>query len=437
MAGELYTVDAEQAVLGGLMLDNDAWERLAGRISEADFFSRDHRFIFRAIAHLAGDDQPRDAVTIAEHLDNSGDLEKLGGMGYLATLASNIPSAANIETHARIVRDRSERRRIAENLREMLDTLPSAESASEALADAQARLEAIAVASNGKAANWSTVLQAGLEAIDEAAARRQRGGTVGVPTGLPTLDARTGGIHGPRLWVAAARPSIGKSALTLQIALHAASRGHRAGILSLEMGIDEIAQRALANRLGLNLTKLAQGHDQELTAAAKGSGKLSKFGLFIDDDSYTLGAIVSRITEWRRRESIDFAIVDHIGLIEGEETASRVDHLGKVSRTLKKLAKRLDMPIVAVSQLNRGVEKEKRLPKLSDLRDSGNIEQDADICLFLHCEEADEERPEKRMKVGLLKNRGGVRGWLPRDFIFEGRTQRFRELTIADTGVAA
>lgn len=426
-AHELYSTEAEQAVLGSLMIDNGAWERL-GKLSEGDFFRRDHRIIFSAISHLAEDETPFDVLTVAEHLERKGTLQDVGDLPYLTTLHQNTPSAANAGRYASIVRDRAQRRQIAKILQEMIGTLISAESASEALAEAQSRLESVAHESAGRSVDFKAVIQRAIEAVDDAAERRMQGGTVGVPTGFPTLDARTGGFHGQRLWVVAARPSIGKSAITLQMALHAASRGHRVGIVSLEMPAEEIGQRALANRLGINLTKLSQGHDEELGAVVKGSQNLSGFNLFVDDDTYSLSGIISRITEWRRNERINFAIVDHIGLVEGNDSMNRNDHLGKVTRALKKTAKRMDMPIVAVSQLSRGVEKEKRLPKLSDLRDSGSIEQDADICMFLHCDEADEEVPEKKMSIGLLKNRGGVRGWLPNLFIFEGRTQRFREI---------
>lgn len=427
-ANGFHAHEAEQAVLGGLFLDGDSWHQVSGEVSESDFSSGAHRRLFRAVGALVDDGEPVDAVTVAEWLDGRGELEDAGGLPYLTQIAQNTPSAANVAHYARIIRDRAQRRRVAKIAADLTERLPGAGSAADAVAEAQSRLESVTAETSGQATDWMTALRHGFDTLEEAAKRREGGGTVGVATGLPTLDRRTGGLHGPRLWVVAARPSIGKSALTLQMALHAAHRGHRVGIVSLEMGADEIAHRAVANRVGLNLTKLTQGHTEELQAAAEESGKISGFGLHIDDDTYSLGGVVSRITQWRRTEGIDFAVVDHIGLVEDDDRLSRVDLLGRISRALKKLAKRLDMPIVAVSQLNRAVEREKRLPQLADLRDSGNVEQDADICLFLHCDEADEERPEKRIQVGLLKNRGGVRGWLPQDFTFIGSTQQFREM---------
>jgi len=425
-----HSIEAEQAVLGGLMLDNNAWDRVADSISVQDFYRGDHRRIFEAIHSLADHGGPFDVVTLAEWLDERGELDRVGGISYLGALASNTPSAANIGAYAEIVLKRAKARAALAAAQEATESLSAGQDPAEAISDLQACLEHLAHSSGAPYLTFAEAVNHALDAVDLAAQRRMAGGTVGAPTGLPALDRRTGGIFGQRLYVVAGRPSLGKSALVWQIVLHAAARGQAAGFVALEMGADELATRAMAHRFQANVTRLAQGFDDAVDVAAKGISDPGFMGLpiFIDSDSYGLSAIVSRITEWRRKHGIAFAVVDHIGLVELERDMSRNDQLGHVSRTLKKLAKRLDMPIVAVSQLNRRVETEKRRPMLSDLRDSGNVEQDADVCLFIHTDEADDEKPKRAVELGLLKNRGGVRGWIAARFEFEGATQTFREV---------
>lgn len=199
------------------------------------------------------------------------------------------------------------------------------------------------------------------------------------------------------------------------------------------MSDTETGLRALAARLCLNAAALARGSADDYRAldeaiATEAFHDLMRLPIFFDFGSFSLGAIIARISQWRRTERIDFAVVDHIGLIEAEGFKSRVEQLGHISRTLKKLAKRLGIPIVAVSQLNRAVETDKRMPKLSDLRDSGNLEQDADVVLMLHADNDPDSQGRVDVEIGLLKLRDGVRGWLPCTFQFDGRTQRFREL---------
>lgn len=428
----LFSVEAEQATVGALLLDPEAWHRISGTVTEADFYRADHRRIFAAIAHHADAGNPFDVVTIAEWLDQRNQLDDAGGIAYLGSLAENTPSAANITTYAAAVRERADRRQLAATLADLQNAINGPAPTDELLADAQSRLESVRRHSAGPAADWRSILMAGVESVEAAHARRSAGGTVGAPTGLPGIDRRTGGLSGPRLWVIAGRPSLGKSALALQAAIHAASHGFPCGIISLEMGADEIAQRAIAHRAGLNLTKLSHGYRDEYDRAAELAldPRFAGLPLFVDDDSYSLGGIVLRITEWKRQHNISFAVVDHIGLVETERFATRNDQVGAISRALKKTAKRLDMPVIAVSQLNRRVESEKRRPLLADLRDSGSVEQDADIALFVHCEEPDEEQAIRPVEIGLLKNRGGVRGWLPQRFEFEGATQTFREVAI-------
>jgi len=430
-----HSVEAEQAVLGAVLNDPAAVHQL-GELREGDFYRQDHRLVFRALTALAADDQPIDVITVGEWLEARELIERVGGRPYLARLHEATPSAANVAAYRDVVLERARRRyglAALEDGRRML-TEAADKSAADVLADVQSRIASIGIA-GGRSVTFGVIVSCALDAASAARNRRRAGGIVGVPTGLPGVDARTGGLHGPRLWIVAGRPSIGKTALALQAALHAASRGHRVGIISLEMGPDELGLRAIACTNNLNAAALAHGDAAEFERLREltTSGRLDALrgaGLFVDFDAATIAAVLARITEWRRAERIDYAIVDHIGLVDAGGYATRVDQLGAISRSLKRLATRLGMPIMALSQLNRRVEQEGRRPRLSDLRDSGSLEQDADIVLMLHA--VDESGSE--IDLGLLKSRAGVRGWLPARYMFDGRTQRFRELARADHG---
>lgn len=427
-----HSIEAEQALLGGILLDNAAIHQV-GALREQDLYREGHRRIFRTMCALLEQDKPCDVVTVAEALEAAGELERVGGLPYITSLAENTPSVANIGTYADIVRERARMRHTQLALSDGLAMLADAKGrpAASIVADIQSRLEAITARDAGQTMSLAEVLSAGLTAAKTAADRRGAGGVAGVPTGLRAIDDRTGGLHGPRLWIVAGRPSLGKTGLTLQWALNAAQRGHAVGIVSLEMGPDEMAARALANRFDLNAAALQHGYTEQLERLktiipGQAYADFKAAPVLFDFEVTDLHGIISRIVEWRRTHRIEYAIVDHVGLIEADGFTTRNEQLGYISRSLKRLAKRLDMPIIAVSQLNRDVEKGKREPILSDLRDSGSLEQDADVVLMLHSEVND----GSELKIGLLKNRAGVKGWLPQRFMFQGQTQRFRELAV-------
>lgn len=254
------------------------------------------------------------------------------------------------------------------------------------------------------------------------------GGMVGVPTGLEMIDSKMGGLQGGRLVVIAARPSVGKTALAQQISIHAASQGFPVGTCSLEMSSYELGVRAMSHVYKVNVSKLFRAEEEALQMVSTGmmARNFNKFPMFFDCDTYELEDIASKIRLWAKRDNIKLAVVDHIGLVEVKGVLSPNERVGKVSRTLKKLAKELDIAIIAVSQLNRGNEKDNRMPILSDLRDSGSVEQDADIALFIHAQQGEDGQPPM-YQLGLLKNRQGPRGWLQERVDFDGRIQTFIE----------
>lgn len=422
-------VHAEQSVLGGLMLDNSAWDLVNGMLKVIDFTQDQHRLIYQAISTLVGQGKPVDLITLSEHLERQGQLDGVGGLKYLGRLASDTPGTSNIRSYAEVVSDKSKRRKLRELFSLGVEKIDTADLQL-LTGDILSKAEVIAASDTAASLSFSEAFSRTLAYIDEASEARGRGGTVGVPTGLPALDRKIGGLQKKRLIILAARPSIGKTALANQISLFAARKGFPVGICSLEMGAEELMIRSLANTYGLNVSGLSFGDDKELTKLthAMGQRPITDLPIYLDTDTYSLGGIVSRLSEWKRKHGIALGVVDHIGLIEGDGKKSRNDWLGTVSRTLKVTAKRLDIPILAVSQLNRSVEKEKRWPVLADLRDSGSVEQDADACIFLHVEGDAQLTPKGLpIEIGLLKNRMGRRDWLPEQFVFDGRTQRINE----------
>ena len=425
----LHSIPAEQSVIGGLLLEPDTLPDVAGLLHESDFVKREHSLIFRAIGELAGEGTPFDVVTLAEHLERKHLLNDAGGLVYLTTLAKDTPTAANISAYADIVSACAKRRQLRGLFTDAAKRAESADDVVELIGEISASAEGIASKGASADRSFAEAWRLSIEAMDEAA--NARGGVVGVPTGIPAIDRRTGGLLPRRLIVLAARPSIGKTALAQQMALHAASKGYAVGIVSLEMSAEELMTRSMANVYGLNVSALTFGNDTELSklAAAASQNPITNLPIWMDCDTYGLGGIVARLSEWRRKHRIALAVVDHIGLIDGGAGSTRNDHLGQITRTLKLTAKRLGIAVLAVSQLSRGVERDKRRPVLADLRDSGSIEQDADVAIFLHVDPNEERGANSvRLEVGLLKNRVGITGWLPEHFTFDGRTQRIREV---------
>ena len=412
----LNSYEAERSVIGSLFFEPESYYRL-GTLQANDFYDGEHQIIFEIAGRIIESGEQLDIVDVAQDHNI--------GLGYLGDIVKNTPTSANANLYARIVIDYAQKRKLTEvfnNALIDLETLPL----DDFLPDTQADIESVARHEIGDDDIYGTVIDKSLFHVEQLV---NTDGVIGAPTGITEIDQRTGGLYGQRLWCVAARPSIGKTALTLQWAIHSAEQGHTIGICSLEMDEEELALRGLAHKLHVSLSGLSHGDNQTLTVAKAQMEKTNlesmRNNIFLDTKTFSLTGIVSRITEWKRKHNISYVIVDHIGLIEVSNSENRNDQLGKVTRTLKKLTKKLNIPIVVVSQLNRALEKENRKPKLSDLRDSGNIEQDIDIGLFLHGFETEFVGTE--VELGLLKNRKGQKGWLDQGFIFDGATQTFRQ----------
>lgn len=422
------STETEQNILGGLMLDNRKWYAVSGLVSEDDFYHPDHRTIWRGIATMLGDGRPVDFSTLSEHLRDQGQLEEVGGFSFIGTLAADCLSTSNIEAYAKRVRELSHRRSLIDlGRRTAQDALDGGESEAVA-AQCAAGLERILSSRAGTSKRFAEGVEEAEATITANKAKRVAGGIIGAPSGLPALDRITGGFVGERLIVIGARPGTGKTALLNQFAIHSARNGFPGLICSLEMGCDELVIRALATEAKANVTLIMRGHDIEAQAAYDAASRIGDVPLWIDTATSTIEGICAQVAVHKARHGITWAAIDHIGLVGTEQKfGSRNDKLGHISWTLKSLAKRLKMPVIALSQLSRKGENEDRMPREDDLRDSGNVEQDADMIILLHTPPGRREDLCKPVEIGVVKNRAGPKAWINGCFEFDGPTQTFRQ----------
>lgn len=410
-------IDAEQSVLGGLMLDNRAWDRIADVVTEKDFYRRDHRTIFQHIAGLIERNYPADALTVAESIGDG--LKNVGGAVYLGELAANTPSAANIRRYAEIVRDRAQKRELIALANELTGAAYSGASvpASELLAKAQDSLFALAQRNTKKGARpFISVLSEVVEGIDK---RYTEGGAgiTGLETGFVDLDEKTAGLQPSDLIVIAGRPSMGKTAIAMNMVEHVTlALKKTAAVFSLEMSDRQLVQRMLGSVGLLNQHQLRTGKFQEddWPRIVDATGKLREAKVIIEEP-YGLSTSELRAKARQiQRENPDLAliVVDYLQLMEAEG-GNRTEQIANISRALKRTAKELNIPVIALSQLNRSLDQraDKR-PMMSDLRESGAIEQDADVILFMYRDEVyNEDSPRKGVaEVIIGKQRNGPIG---------------------------
>jgi replicative DNA helicase len=409
-----HSVEAEQSVLGGLLIDNSAWDRASDLVSECDFYRLEHRLIFAAIGRLIVSGKPADVITVDDSLRIAGTDEDCGGLIYLNALAQSVPSASNIRRYAEIVRERAVLRRLIAVADEISTAAlnPQGRAVADILDAAESSLQS--VTGEGRRAareprRIDSLLVAAMDRINAAAE-----GDFGDcwPIGWPTLDrAMKGGLRPGKLIILAARPSVGKSSASMAMCLRIAGNGHPVLFLSQEMPDDELTDRAISSAAGVDGEAIASGHisDAGWGALVAGVEDLRGMPLWIDDQpAMTLMDIRSKA---RRIKGLKLLVVDYLQLCSSTLTReSRTAQVGEISRGLKALAKELGICVIALSQLNREVEKRPgKRPQMSDLRDSGEIEQDADSVLFLW--PLTEKTESGSMPIGLdvAKNRGGRR----------------------------
>ena len=436
-----HSVEAEQAVLGGVLIDNDAWDRIAGILTSANFYRNDHRIVFEAVSALCDEGQPCDAVTVAERLDRSGQLESSGGLAYLAELAENTPSAANIVAYAEIVRERAVLRELIRISTEIAESAfrPQGRGALELLDDAERRVFEIADRGNAgrrESVAIKDVLSNVMERIDDLS--RQESTIIGVPTGFDDLDQMTAGLQRGDLVIVAGRPSMGKTAFAMNIVEEAAIRGKLSVIVfSMEMPAEQLTMRMLSSLGRIDQQKVRTGrlgHDDwpRLTSQV---ALLNDTNIFIVDDSaLTPTELHSRCRRLKREHGIDLVVIDYLQLMYVPGTReNRATEISEISRSLKALAKELMVPVVACSQLNRRLEdRQNKRPVMSDLRESGAIEQDADLILFIYRDEVYDEESKDKGKAEIIvgKQRNGPIGKV--DLAFLGRYARFEDYTAVD-----
>jgi replicative DNA helicase len=434
-----HSMEAEQSVVGGLMLENTAWDRIADLISDSDFYRADHRLIYRHISRLIEHNKPADVVTVAESLDSTKELASVGGIAYLNALASNTPSAANIRRYAEIVRERSILRRLAEVGTEIADSAYNTlgKEAHTVLDEAESKVFEIAEqGARGRQGfqEMPPLLTKVVERIDMLY-NRQGDDITGVPTGFVDLDRMTSGLQPGDLVIVAGRPAMGKTSLALNMAEHAALHaGLPVGVFSMEMAATQLVLRLIGSVGKLDQHKLRTGrlHDDDWQRLTHAVGKLNEAPVHIDETAalnpLELRARARRLH--RQYKKLGMVVIDYIQLMSAASSGeNRATEISEISRSMKALAKELDCPVVALSQLNRGLEQRpNKRPVMSDLRESGAIEQDADLILFIYRDEVyNPETPDKGVaEIIIGKQRNGPIGTVKLAFL--GEYTRFESL---------
>ena len=404
---------SESAVIGALLADSSGWDVAAEILTTDDFTDRTMRALWIDISAMVKAGEPVDTWTVrAKGYD----------LGILGDAQAGI-SPSIIRSYSLAVRREAQRRQAVAVLSDSHGRLINGQPVPDVLADTSASLEAINEDRGGNFYDTASAKQAALVALKEAADARNSDGVAGVPTGLDIINRISSGWRERRLYVIAARPSVGKTSLAMQCAYHAAHKGFPVGVIELEMDAQDLVTRALASKTGTLYWDLTVGKPGALERVAHVD---LPDGVLIDDTTRHINQIVARASQWRRTEGIRALFVDHLGLIKGgNEKQSRARQLGDISFELKTLAKRLNIPVILLCQLNRNVETQNREPTLSDLRDSGEIEENADAALFLHCR--DKEPSQRKVEIAALKNRMGTVGWSTRHAVFDASIQRWTE----------
>jgi len=428
------SVEAEQSLIGGLMLNKAAWDKVADVVTAEDFYRNDHRVIFTAIAQLVEDGNPCDVVTVSEFLDRRSELDKAGGLEYLAALANETPGAANARAYANIVRERSMLRSLISAGNEISGSAfgTDGRSATDLVDEAERRVFEIAEKGARAGAGFRTLKQILPEAVDRIDLLHQSDGDItGISTGYNEFDKLTAGLQGGELIIIAGRPSMGKTTLALNIAENAAIGGKvPTAIFSMEMPSQQLAFRMISSLGRVDQTHLRTGRfpDEDWSRINTAVQLMSEAPIFIDDSAgLSPTEIRARSRRLHREHGLGLIVIDYLQLmhVPGSKE-NRATEISEISRSLKALAKELSLPVIALSQLNRSVEQrtDKR-PVMSDLRESGAIEQDADLIVFIYREEVyNQDTPRKGLAdISIAKQRNGPIGDFPLTFV--GRYTKF------------
>ncbi len=430
-----HNAEAEKSVLGAILLNKEAMYEVGEILSGADFYYEKHKEIFEAVETLQRKNEPADVLTVSDELKKRGSLDMVGGRGYVASLANEVPTTTNAAAYAKIVFEAAELRKVLKIASELTDQGYEKDANAEAVLEyAEAEIFQISQKKGGgTTANLNEVLKRNLEMIDERA--RNKGGLTGIPSGLTDLDQVTTGFQPADLIILAARPSMGKTAFALNLAQRASAKGHKIMIFSLEMAKEQLGMRLLAmeSRIDSQKLKLGEIENSQWEKLYLAIDNLTKGEIVIDDTAgITLGGMKNKCRKQKIESGLDMIVVDYLQLMEGDKSGntSREQVVSALSRGLKQLAREMKCPIIALSQLSRAAEsRTDHRPMLSDLRESGAIEQDADQVLFLYRDEVyNKEESEKPgvCEVIVAKNRNGPIGTV--DVAWQAAYTRFANL---------
>lgn len=424
-------LEAEKSVLGSMLLSKDAILEVAEIISSADYYQPANEMIHNVVVELAGRGEPADAVTVAGELKRRGELQRVGGATYLHTLIASVPTAANATYYARLVREHSIMRRLVSAGTRIVQLGYSEDGGQIDQIVDEAQAEVFAIAENRERSDYvrfADMSEALLEELEEIASRD--GEFAGVPTGFADLDQLTQGLHPGQMIIVAARPAMGKSTLALDFCRAAAiQNGITAAIFSLEMSQSEIAMRLLSAETGVFLSKMRSGqmNTKDWTAVSRKLSEISSAPLFIDDSpNLSMMEIRAKCRRLKQQHNLGLIVVDYLQLMSsGKRVESRQQEVSEFSRQLKLLAKELEVPVVAVAQLNRGPEaRTDKKPMIADLRESGSLEQDADVIMLLHRPDYyDEDERVGEADIIVAKHRNGETRVI--SVAFQGQMSRF------------
>lgn len=433
-----HSVEAEQSVLGGILLDTSAWDKIADLLNESDFYRAEHRLIFKHIGRLTEHARPVDAITVAESLESSAELDKAGGLAYLGSLAANVPSAANVRRYAEIVRERAVMRKLVEVGTDIATSAyaPDGRDAGQLLDEAESKV--FEISQQGERGRQGFIpitplLSQVVERIETLYGRDSNSEVTGIATGFADLDRMTSGLQPGDLIVVAGRPSMGKTAFSINIAENVALDNKPVAIFSMEMGGAQLAMRMVGSvgRLNQHTMRTGKLEDEDWSRMTHALGLLNDAPIFIDEtaglNSLELRSRARRLA--RQHGGLGLIVIDYIQLMTspmGKNSENRATEISEISRSLKSLAKELHVPVIALSQLNRSLEQRpNKRPVMSDIRESGAIEQDADLILFIYRDEVYNKDSTDKGKAEIIigKQRNGPIGTV--ELTFRGEFTRF------------
>ncbi|VAW75857.1 Replicative DNA helicase (DnaB) [hydrothermal vent metagenome] len=433
-----HSVQAEQSLVGGLLLDNRAWDQIADILTSPDFYRREHRLIFSAIGTLIERGDPCDVITLSEWLESNSQLDDIGGLSYLGTLAKDTPSAANIRAYANIVRDNSVLRQLADVGTEIANSAYYTEGRDtpSLLDNAEKLVFRISDQGVTRGSGFHDIKELLTRAVDRIDTLfHQDNPLTGIATGFTEIDEMTAGLQSSDLIIVAGRPSMGKTTFAMNIAEHAAIRDNvPVAVFSMEMPGEQLAMRLMSSLGRIDQTKVRTGKldDDDWPRLTSAVSILSKAPLFIDDTpALSPTELRARARRLKREHNLGLIVIDYLQLMQVPgSNENRTGEISEISRSLKALAKELEVPVIALSQLNRSLEQRpNKRPVMSDLRESGAIEQDADVIMFIYRDEVyDDDSPDKgTAEIIIGKQRNGPIGI--RRLTFLGQHTRFENFT--------